>query len=168
MRRLFVLLTASLAALALVAGAAYAGDDKPKNVKKAKRQITEAYECFLDGSLGLTIEEKAECVQGAADDPEIIQIMNEASAANPGAAEMTDVEIEKIKFTSAKKADVTWNLILGGMTLEGIAPPGEAVFVKDGGNKRVWKVAAVTNCDLLSLANPAILTGGPCAEILTG
>jgi hypothetical protein len=166
MRRLFVVLTVALVGAAMVAGPAGAGDDKPKNVKKAKADIEEAFQCFLSGSLGYTYEQKAACVQ---DGDELLELITSTGEANAAAASTTEIEIESIKFKSAKKATVKFNLVIAGMVLEGIAPPGEAVFAKPPeGGKKTWLVAAVVVCDLTSLANPATLTEEPCASILTG
>ncbi len=164
MRRLFVLLIAALAVTALVAGTAYAGGGKPKNTKKAKAAIEEAYECFLDGSLGNTFEQKAECVSQG---DELLPLITETGEANAAAASTTTIEINKITFKSAKKAAVDFDLVVGGMLLEGIAPPGEAVFAKASDGKKKWLVSPVTVCDLTSLANPTVLTTEPCAEILS-
>ncbi|MGQ0803704.1 MAG: hypothetical protein ACT4PI_07570 [Actinomycetota bacterium] len=165
MRRLFVLLTASLAALAMVAGPAAAGDDKPKNTKKAKAQIEDAFQCFLSGALANSYEEKAACVK---DGDLLLELITTTGEANAAAASTTEIEIESIKFKSAKKATVNFNLVIAGMVLEGIAPPGEALFAKDAEGKKKWLVSPVMVCDLTSLANPATLTEEPCASILTG
>jgi len=162
MRRVFFVLIASLAASCLVAGAAYAKD--PKDPKKARKQITEAYECFLNGSLGYTFEQKAECVDKVADDEELLQLGNEIQAAQAANASQAAVKINKIKFKSEKKANVDFDLVIAGQLLKDVAPPGEAVLVKEG-KKSVWKVSAVTFCDLSSLARPDALTGA-CADIL--
>jgi hypothetical protein len=163
MRRLFVLLIVSLVGSAMVIGPADAKD--PKNPKKAKKQITDAYSCFLEGSLNYTYEQKGECVAKVADDEELLALLQETGEANAASAAMTSFEIVKIKFKSEKKAAVDFNLVIGGQVLEGVAPPGGAVLVKDDG-KKVWKVSALTFCNLTSLANSAVATSGPCADII--
>jgi hypothetical protein len=164
MRRLFVLLTASLAAMALAAGAAYAGDNKPKNVKKAKNQITDAYECFLSAELGYTIDQKLACVAEVGDDPEFQALAVELQTANAAAAEITEPDVGKITFRSEKAAKVTFDLLIGG---DPVLPDqgGGAVLVREDG-KKVWKVSALTLCNLFALANPALTTSGPCADII--
>jgi hypothetical protein len=169
MRRLFVLLAACLAASALAAGPAAAGDDdkpkRPKDPKKAKAQIEEAYTCFLSAALNYTIEQKLACVAGS-DDPEFIATATELQQANAAAAGLTEAEITKIKFRSKKSAEVTFDIIIGG---EPALPDqgGGAVFVRDEEqDKRVWKVSPLTLCNLFSLANPALTTEGPCADII--
>jgi hypothetical protein len=165
MRRLFVVIVASLAVSALLVGTAAAGDNKPKNPKKAKAQIEEAFQCFLSGSLGNSYEEKAACVK---DGDELLELITSTGEANAAAASTTEIEIAKIKFTGKKKATVNFNLVIAGDVLEGIAPPGEAVFAKPPeGGKKTWLVSPVLVCDLTSLANPATLTEEPCASILT-
>jgi hypothetical protein len=163
MRRLFVVLIAGMAGAALVAGPATA--KPPKNKAKAEKQINKAYACVLDGSLGYTFEQKAECVDGVADDPELLALMEETGEANAANASMTSFEIEEIDFINKKSAEVAFNLVVGGEVLEGIAPPGGAVRVKDDG-KKVWMVSTLTFCNLTALANSAVASEGPCAEVI--
>jgi hypothetical protein len=164
MRRLFVVLTVALVGAAMVAGPASAGDNKPNKPKKAKANIEEAFQCFLSGSLANSYEEKAACVK---DGDELLELITTTGEANAAAAATTEIEIESIKFRSKKKAAVNFNLVIAGMVLEGIAPPGEAVFARPPeGGKKQWLVAPVMVCDLTSLANPATLTEEPCASII--
>lgn len=168
MRRLFVLLVAGMAGAALVAGPAAAGGKPPKNKAKAEEKINEAYACFLDGSLGYTYEQKAECVAGVADDDELLALLQETGEANAANAAMANFEINEIDFINKKSAEVDFNLVIGGQVLEGIAPPGGAVLVKDDGDdKKVWKVSTLTFCNLTALANSAVASEGPCAEVIT-
>jgi hypothetical protein len=167
MRRLFVLLVAGMAGAALVAGPAAAGGKPPKNKAKAEKKINDAYACFLDGALGYTFEQKAECVAGVADDEDLLALLQETGEANAANAAMTSFEINEIDFRNKKSAEVDFNLIVGGQVLEGIAPPGGAVLVKDeGDSKKVWKVSALTLCNLTSLANSAVASEPPCADII--
>jgi len=166
MRRLFVLLVAGMVGAALVAGPAAAGGKPPKNKAKAEEKINEAYACFLDGALGYTYEQKAECVAGVTDDDELLALLEETGEANAASAATASFEINEIDFINKKSAEVDFNLVIGGEVLEGIAPPGGAVLVKDGG-KKVWKVSALTFCNLTALANSAVASAGPCAEIIT-
>jgi hypothetical protein len=157
MRRLFVVLTVAMVGAAMVAGPASAGD--------TKAAIEEAYACFLSAELGYTIEQKLACVAGA-DDPEFVATATELQTANAAAADLTEAEISKIKFKSKKSAEVTFDLLIGG---DPILPnqTGGALFVKDEeSGKKVWKVSPLTLCNLFSLANPAITTSGPCADII--
>jgi hypothetical protein len=164
MRRLLVVLTVALVGAAMVAGPAGAGDDKPKNTKKAKAAIKDAYACFLSAELGNTIDEKLECVAEVGDDPEFLATAIELSEANAGAAEMTEPDVGKITFKSKKSAEVAFDLLIGGEPII-TDQTGGAVLVKDDG-KKVWKVSALTLCNLFALANPALLTEGPCADII--
>ena len=165
MRRLLVVFTVALVGAAMVAGPAGAGDNKPKNTKKAKADIEEAYSCFLSAQLMYTIEQKLECVAGT-DDPEFLTTANEVSAANAGAAEITEPQVDKIKFVSKKAAEVTFTLIIGGEPIL-TDQVGGAVYVKDEeSGKKVWKVSALTLCNLFSLANPALTTEPPCNDII--
>jgi hypothetical protein len=162
MRRLFVLLIVSLVGSAMVIGPADAKD--PKNPKKEKAKIEDAYSCFLSAELGYTIDQKLECVAEVGEDPEFLALAVELSEANAAAAATTEPDVTKIKFRSAKKAIVTFDLLIGGTP----ALPdqsGGAVLVKEGG-KKAWKVSALTLCNLFALANPALTTSGPCADII--
>jgi hypothetical protein len=168
MRRLLVVLVAGMVGAALVAGPAAAGGKPPKNKAKAEEQINEAYACFLDGSLGYTYEQKAECVAGVADDEELLALMEETGEANAASAAQANFEIEEIQFRNKKSAEVDFNLVIGGEVLAGIAPPGGAVLVKDDGDdKKVWKVSTLTFCNLTALSNSAVASEGPCAEVIT-
>ena len=165
MRRLFVALTVAVIGAAMVAGPAAAGDNKPKNTKKAKADIEEAYNCFLSAELGYTIEQKLACVAGT-DDPDFLAQATEVQEANAGAAGMTEPGVKKIKFVGKKKAEVTFDLIIGG---DPVLPDqlGGAVLVKDEETgKNVWKVSALTICNLFSLANPSLTTTPPCSDII--
>jgi hypothetical protein len=164
MRRVFVVLMVAIVGAAMVAGPANAGDNKPKNPKKAKADIEEAYTCFLSAALNYTIEQKLACVAEVGEDPEFQALAVELSEANAAAAAMTEPGVKKIKFRSPKKAEVTFDLLIGG---DPVLPDqgGGAVLVKEEG-KKVWKVSALTLCNLFSLANPALTTEGPCADII--
>jgi len=165
MRRLFVLLVAGMAGAALVAGPASA--KPPKNKAKAEKAINEAYACFLEGALGYTYEQKAECVAGVADDEELLALLEATGEANAAAAATASFEIEDISFKNKKSAEVDFNLVIGGEVLAGIAPPGGAVLVKDDGDdEKVWKVSTLTFCNLTALANSAVASEGPCAEVI--
>jgi hypothetical protein len=166
MRRLFVVLTVAVVGAAMVAGPASAGDNKPKNPKKAKADIEEAYQCFLSAALGYTIEQKFACVAEVADDPEFLATATELQEANAGAAGMTEVDTGKITFKSKKSAEVGFDLLIGGEPVI-TDQIGGAVLVKDSeSGKKVWKVSALTLCNLFALANPSITTEGSCADII--
>jgi len=168
MRRVFVVLIAGMVGAALVAGPAAAGGKPPKNKAKAEEAINEAYACFLDGSLGYTYEQKAECVAGVADDEDLLALLTETGEANAANAAMANFEINEIQFRNKKSAEVDFNLVVGGQVLDGVAPPGGAVLVKDDGDdKKVWKVSTLTFCNLTALANSAVASEGPCAEVIT-
>ena len=168
MRRLFVLLVAGIAGAALIAGPAAAGGKGPKNPAKAEEKINEAYSCFLDGSLGYTYEQKAECVAGVADDDELLALMQETGEANAAAAATASFEISEVDFVNKKSAEVDFDLVIAGELLPDVAPPGGAVLVKDDGDdKKVWKVSTLTFCNLTALSNPAVASDGPCAEVIT-
>jgi len=164
MRRLLVLLAACLAASAMAIGPAAAGDNQPKNPKKEKAKIEDTYACFLSAELGYTIEQKLACVAEVGDDPEFQALAVELSEANAGAADITEPDVKKITFKSKKAAVVTFDLLIGG---DPVLPnqSGGAVLVKEDG-KKVWKVSPLTLCNLFALANPALLTSGPCADII--
>lgn len=163
MRRLLVGLILALVGSVMIIGPADAKE--PKDPKKAKREITAAYECLLSGSLNYTIDQKLACVDRVDDDPALLALATEIQQAQAAAAAIAETDIKKIKFKNDKVATVDYELVVGDMELEGIAPRGFAVLVKDG-SKKVWKVSALTFCQLTQLARADVAAAGPCAPIL--
>jgi hypothetical protein len=165
-RRLLVPLLAVLTASALLVGvsATAAGAAKPapcagKTKKKAIKQIKKTYDVFLNGTAGLTLDERKVVVQGA-EDPVLFQLFNEVFAANAEIAAITSTRVSKVTCTGKKAADTEFFLINTetGTDLLPTAQFGGAV-IEDG----IWKVTKETVCSLISIANPAVIESGPCA-----
>lgn len=162
-RRVLVPLLAVFAASGLAVGvtATAAGAAKTpvcagKTKKKAIAEIKKTYDTFLNGASGKTLEERAEIVEGA-DDPVLFQLFLDTFAANAELAASTSVKVNSVTCTGKKAADVDFDLVIAGVVSPDIAPPGNALIVD-----KVWKVSKGTVCDLVSLANPAVLESGPC------
>jgi len=163
-RRVLVPLLAVFAASGLVLGltATAAGAAKTpvcagKTKKKAIAEIKQTYETLLNGASDKTLEERSAIVEGA-EDPALIQLFTDTFAANADLAATLSVQINSVTCTGKKAADVDFDLVIAGVVSPDIAPPGNAVIVD-----KVWKVSKSTVCDLVSLANPAVLESGPCA-----
>ena len=139
-----------------------AGKTKPKAIKA----IGTAYNNILNGSLGLTGEQKSEFLQYAGG-KKVNQAFRDAflasSLKNTAAASTTSVAVNRVKCTGKKTADVDFDLVLGGTAAAGLAPPGSAVL--DG---KVWKMTGITLCDLQALGDPSVLENEPCLTISTG
>ncbi|MEX0664224.1 MAG: hypothetical protein WD598_05560 [Acidimicrobiia bacterium] len=175
-RRAGVLLIATLTAGALVVG--IAGESgaavkkakaplcKGKGKKKAAKAIENAYFAFLDGASSPTAADKLPYIQYMSppeESPALIALIEESSAANAEAASTTSVQVNEVKCTGKKTADVLYDLVLGGEPAPGLAPPGSAILEK--GSKQ-WKVTAEAFCNLTALGTPAVLESGPCSEVL--
>ncbi len=138
-----------------------AGKTKPKAIKA----IGTAYNSILNGSLGLTAEQKTEFLQYAGG-KKINQAFRDKFfsefAKNAAAAATVTIAINRVKCTGKKTADVDFDLVIGG-TDSGLAP-GNASAVLDG---KVWKFSAITMCDMWALADTSTLENEPCLTILT-
>ena len=134
-----------------------------KTKAAAIKAINTAYASVLDGSKGLTGEQKAEFIQFASG-KKLNQAWRDAflasSAKNTGAASTTSVAVDKVTCTGKKSADVVFTLVLGGSRAEGLAPPGTAVLE---GN--TWKISAITMCDMQALGDATVLENEPCLSI---
>jgi len=173
-RRAIVGFMAILAASALVVGMSVgvasaakspplcAGDTK----KAAIKAIKKAYTQFLDGTKAPTAADKVPYIQylSGKNVNEELKAQFEASAEqNAAAASTTSVDVDKVKCTAKKKADVDFTLVISGSRTEGLAPPGSAVL--DG---KTWKVTAETLCNTQALGDPSVLESGPCYDIISG
>lgn len=177
-RRMIVGLMGVLAASALVIGmsatagvASVSAGGKPpvckgKTKKTAIKEIKEAWFHFLDGAANPDAKtDKEPFIQFMSGDEvsPAFQAQFEASAAqNAAQAATTSVQVNSVKCTGKKSADVDFDLVIGGEPLADLAPPGDAVLDSDG----VWKVSGQTLCNTQALGSPTILESGPCYEIL--
>jgi len=175
-RRAGVLLIATLTAGALVVG--IAGESgaavkkakaplcKGKTKKKAAKAIEDAYFHFLDGASNPTADDKKPYIQFMSppfESAALIAAFEASTEANAAAASTTSVQVNEVKCTGKKTADVAYDLVLGGEPAPGLAPPGSAVLEK---GSTQWKVSAEAFCNLTALGTPAVLESGPCSELL--
>lgn len=176
-RRAVALLIATLTAGALVVGMAAesgasvrrasapacAGSTKSKAIKAIKL----AYTAFLDGVKYPTPADKEPFIQYLSDPHKSASLVAsfEASAAkNAAAASTTNVAVHKVTCKGKKKAEVQYELVLGGKEAKGLAPnPGGALL-----EGKVWKVTGETLCNLTALGDATVLESGPCADIVSG
>jgi hypothetical protein len=176
-RRAIVGFMAVLAASALVVGmsatVAGAGGKKAaaplcagKTKKAAIKQIKTAYKYFLDYGTAPTAQDKEPYIQYLSEpnlSPALVAQFEASAEKNAAAASTTSVQVNKVTCAGKKKANVDFDLVLGGEPAPGIAPPGEAIY-----EAKKWKVTALTLCNLQALGDPLILEEGPCTEIALG
>jgi len=138
-----------------------AGKTKPKAIKA----IGTAYNNILNGSLGLTGEQKTEFLQYAGGkkvnqafrDEFLAQALKKSATAST-----VSVVVNRVKCTGKKTADVDFDLVIGGVD-SGLAP-GNATAVLDG---KVWKFSGITMCDMWALADVSVLENEPCLTVST-
>ena len=125
---------------------------------KAIKAITKTWDVFLNGGAGRTLDERAKVVQGS-EDPALFKLFTDTFAANAEVAATTSAKVNSVKCTGKKTADVDYDLVRQPVSPQsGLAPPATAVL-----EGKIWKVSKTTVCDLVALANPAVLESGPCA-----
>jgi len=176
-RRLIVGLMGVLAASALVIGstagigtasvkAAKAPVCKGKTKKQAIKDIKTAYDYFLNGEDHPESADKEVYIQYLSGDqisPQLKADFEASADANADAAATTNVQVNKVKCTGKKTADVDFDLVLNGDVAADLAPPGDAIL-----EGKTWKVTALTLCNSQALGDPTILESGPCSEIVLG
>ena len=128
-----------------------------KTKAKAIKAITKTWDVFLNGAAGRTLDARAKVVQGS-EDPALFKLFTDTFAANAAVAATTSAKVNSVKCTGKKTADVAYDLVVAGAPQKGLAPPATAVL-----ENKIWKVSKTTVCDLVALANPAVLESGPCA-----
>jgi len=156
-----VLGTSSLAAEAAVPAAkapVCAGKTKGKAIKAIKA----AFDKVLNGSSGLTLDQKFAYVQGS-EDPAFNAVLVDIANKNQAMLVTTSVKVNKVTCSGKKSADVDFDLVLAGQVAAGLAPAGNAVL--DG---KTWKMGSLTVCNLFALADPTLIESGPCATIVSG
>jgi hypothetical protein len=175
-RRAVVLMTAvavvgalAIGTEAMTAGASVASKKAPacagKTKKAAIKAIKLAYDYFLDGAKYPNSSDKEpfiEMLSGAKLNAALKTQFEQQATAQASSAATTSVLVKKVTCTGKSKANVAYDLVLGGKDSPGIAPPGSAVI--DGG---VWKVTAKALCDLEGLGDPSLLQKDPCQTIET-
>jgi hypothetical protein len=132
-----------------------AGDTKSNAVE----QIAAAFG-QLNGTTGITLEQKLAVIERADRDATFKQLLTTVASKNsaPGFTSFVDVKLNSVTCTAKKTADVGFDLVLGGQPTPGLAPAGHAVL-----DRKTWKIAKRTACDLLAIDDPTVLNGGPCS-----
>lgn len=166
-----VLTAASLAVGVAGSAGASTGEKKSKaplcagkTKAKALKDIEAAYFAFLDAATSPTADDKLPFIQylsGKKANPELIAAFKASAEKNAAAAATTSVEVDEITCTGKKSAEVIFTLVIQGGRLDGLAPPGAAVL-----EGKVWKVTALTLCNMQALGDPTVLEAGPCSEIV--
>ena len=153
-------LTLGVAATAVSAsvGAAKAPVCKGKTKKKALAAVEETWKQVLDGTLGLTLDEKFEGIENS-DDPEFRAVLDSIAAKNAGLLNTVVPDIKSVTCQGKKEAEVLYDLVISGVPSPGIAGPGTAVLIG-----KEWKMSQLTVCDLFALADPLLVESGPCAD----
>jgi hypothetical protein len=134
-----------------------------KTKKQAVKDIEKAYQYFLDAKTAPTAADKEPYIQymsGKEVSQALLAQFRASNEKNASAAATTSVQVNSVKCTGKKKADVEFDLVLGGEPAVGLAPPGDAVL-----EGKTWKVTGLTLCNLQALGDPTILEAGPCSEI---
>lgn len=175
-RRIMVTVMCVVAASALVvagsvsvggAAAAKAPVCAGKTKKQAIKDIKTAYDHFLNGAdFPDANTDKAPFIQylsGKQVSPGLKAAFEASSAANAAAAATTTVQVNSVKCTGKKTADVDFDLVISGEPLADLAPPGDAVL-----EGKTWKVSALTLCNTQALGDPTVIETGPCYDITTG
>jgi len=135
-----------------------------KTKKVAIKDITTAFDYFLNGSKGYTADQKAAYIQylsGSKADANFLTAFKASSEKNAAAASTTGVQVNKVTCKGKKGAVVDFDLVLGGSPAAGLAPPGGAVL-----EGKTWKVSGLTLCNLNALGDPTALETEPCATIV--
>jgi hypothetical protein len=173
-KRAAILLATAFAAasfagsISAVAGASVSAAKAPvcagKTKKTAVKNIETAYDNFLNGSLGLTADQKAASIQylsGKKLNQDLLTKFQASSTANAEAASTTSVQVNKVTCKGKNGALVAFDLVLGGSPSPGLAPPGGAVL-----EGKTWKVTGLTLCNMQALGDPSVLETEPCATIV--
>jgi hypothetical protein len=140
-------------------GAAKAPVCKGKTKKKAIKAVEETWNQVLDGTLGLTLDEKFAGIENS-DDPEFRAVLDDIAAKNAGLLNTVTLDMKSTTCKGKKEAEVIYDLVISGVPSPGIAGPGKAVLIG-----KEWKMSQTTVCDLFALSDPLLVESGPCAEI---
>jgi hypothetical protein len=137
-----------------------------KTKKQAIKKINTAYKYFLDYATASNAADKQPYIQYLSEPNLSASLVAEFLAqaeTNAAAASTTSVQVNKVKCSGKKTADVDFDLVLGGDVAADLAPPGEAIL-----EGKTWKVTGLTLCNLRALGDPTALEAGPCSEIVLG
>ncbi|MCQ0022141.1 hypothetical protein M4914_03705 [Streptomyces somaliensis DSM 40738] len=134
---------ASPTATPTATGSPTATGGAPADPKEAEEEIRENWAEFFDP--GTTTDERVRLLE----DGERLRPVLAALGKNPDAAK-TSARVKAVSFASATRADVTYDLLVGGRSaLSGSR--GAAVLQQD-----TWKVSRTTLCALAKLGGTAV------------
>ncbi len=129
---------APLAPLTAVVAAAPTVDG-PADPAAAKAQVEKNWAAFFDSKV--SVEEKAKVLEHG----DFLEPLLGGFAGNTDAA-VSSAEVTDVVFTSPTEAQVTYDLLLGGITV--ISDSKGTAVLEDG----VWKVSTKTLCALIELS----------------
>jgi hypothetical protein len=169
---LLAVVTAGLLVTAVgTAGASVAAKAKPalcagKTKKAAVKDIKAAFNGFISGHpYSLADTQASEKYIQFLSGPKInaaLKAQFEASAlALQSQSQGTTLQINSVKCTGKKSADVSFDYIIGGKPLTGVAPPGQAVLTG-----KQWQVTATTLCNTEAGSDPTVTDRDPCLTII--
>jgi hypothetical protein len=176
-KRAVTLLLAVVTAGALVtavgtAGASVSAKAKPaplcagKTKKAATKAIKAAFNNFISGhpySLADTqhAEKYVQFLSGSKVNAALKAQFEASALALQSQSSGTTLQINSVKCTGKKTADVSFDYVIGGKPLTGVAPPGGAIL--DG---KQWKVTATTLCNTEAGSDPTVIDHDPCLTII--
>lgn len=160
------LVTAADAAGASVAAKAKAPLCAGKTKKTAIKDIGVAYKNFISGHpYSLADTKHAENYVQSLSAPGInvpLQQQFEKSAITlQSQSTGTTLQINSVKCTGKKTANVAFDYVIGGKPLTGVAPPGQAIL-----QGKQWKVTAATLCNVEVGSDPTVIDHDPCQTIV--
>ena len=137
-----------------------------KTKKAAIAGVKKAYNTFIDGSAyslaGTQAKEPyIQFLSGANVNAALKAQFEKSSLDLASAATGTTLQINSVKCTGKKTADVSFDYIIGGKPLTGVAPPGTAILAG-----KVWQVSGITLCNTEAGSDPTVVDHDPCLTII--
>lgn len=156
-RTLVAALTVALVAGAVLAPATVAqGAATAARCPKGTRSgVADAYAAVFGRTLPATLDDRAGLLVGG-DDPALRAVLGEWVAAG-SAGGSSSVVVVTVRCPSPRRAVVDADLVLAGVPLPDVLPPGRAV--RDAG---LWKVSRDTFCTRMALEDPSVASSGAC------
>ncbi|MFJ8587200.1 hypothetical protein ACIRD2_21480 [Streptomyces sp. NPDC093595] len=121
--------------------------DRPADAAAARQQIEKNWTAFFDPAT--PVDRKAELLENG----DRLRPVLQAFAADPQAAR-TSVKVQDVTFTAADRADVTYDVLVGGSPA---LPGAKGTAVHHEGT---WKVSVTTLCALVRLSPDATAMPG--------
>jgi len=137
-----------------------------KTKKKAVAAIKKAYNTFIDGSAyslaGTQAKEKyIQFLSGPNTNAALKAQFEKSSLDLAASATGTTLQINSVKCTGKKTADVAFDYVIGGKPLTGVAPLSAAVLTG-----KVWQVTGISLCNIESGSDPTVVDRDPCLTII--